>query len=172
MENFSEQQLVNCDSNSSGCSGGTSSNAFYYLYYNSFGQVRESQLPYVGYRQICNNNGLTPVAKISSWRFAGTLDENYIAQMLLTYGPLATAINANYLQYYRGGIIDENSVDCSPLGINHAVNLVGFGEENGLKFWIVQNSWGKLWGESGFFRIARGKGTCGINKYVITAFLK
>ena len=45
----------------------------------------------------------------------------------------------------------------------HAVKIVGWGQEEGTEFWIVQNSWSENWGEKGFFRIAFGE--CGIDQF-------
>jgi len=49
------------------------------------------------------------------------------------------------------------------------VAIVGFGEEDGKKYWKIRNSWGPQWGEDGYYRIVRGTGACGLNTLVVTA---
>ena len=86
-------------------------------------------------------------------------------------GPIAIGINANNLQFYESGVI--NAASCPPgrgiQSINHAALLVGWGEENGVKYWLVKNSYGLDFGENGFFRLERARaspdtlfGTCGL----------
>jgi len=39
---------------------------------------------------------------------------------------------------------------------SHAIRLLGWGEENGEKYWIAANTYGPGWGDNGFFKIPRG----------------
>lgn len=53
---------------------------------------------------------------------------------------------------------------------DHAVALVGQGvTDEGLQYWILQNSWGSSWGEQGFMRVAKeeGIGMFGMNSWAM-----
>lgn len=52
----------------------------------------------------------------------------------------------------------------------HAVKIVGWGVEDGIKYWICANSWGPSWGENGFFRIREG--ICNIDAAVVAGIPK
>ncbi len=94
-------------------------------------------------------------------------NEDAIRDELLRNGPLAAAMNGKLLNFYETGIIDADAVECDPNDLNHNVSIVGYGvDENGLNFWICQNAWGTDWGEEGYFKIARGKDTCGISEMI------
>lgn len=43
------------------------------------------------------------------------------------------------------------------LGNSHAVEIVDYGTENGIDYWVVKNSWGSNFGENGYFRIRIGE---------------
>lgn len=169
LPKFSEQQLIDCDGSNSGCGGGIMHNAFTYL--KDAGVSESANYPYQEVQGYCQYNANFGNNLVRGYSFAGTESEKKIRRMLYEVGPLAITINASYLQYYNGGIINIPYEYC-PYAPNHGVNLVGYGKtETGQKYWIVRNTWGPYWGEGGYFRIARGVGLCGINKYVVTAVL-
>jgi hypothetical protein len=52
----------------------------------------------------------------------------------------------------------------------HAVEITGWGVENGIPYWEIENTWGEEWGIDGFFKMVRGKNNCDIedNAFDIT----
>jgi len=44
----------------------------------------------------------------------------------------------------------------------HAVKMIGWGVEEGTKYWLMVNSWGDDWGDGGMFKIRRGTDECGV----------
>jgi hypothetical protein len=54
-------------------------------------------------------------------------------------GPMACGIDSRLLHFYTGGILVLNNTD--PPIHDHLVSIAGWGEENGLKYWIIRNSW-------------------------------
>ncbi len=86
---------------------------------------------------------------------------------LYRHGPFVVSFEPDYdFLLYKSGVyhkLDKNFVP--PPGdkpewekVDHSVLLVGWGEDDltAEKYWLVQNTWGPDWGESGFFRIRRG----------------
>lgn len=85
--------------------------------------------------------------------------------MLNTVGPLSIAVAANDFQSYGKGVLS-----CRYSGLNHGVLLTGYGIEGSTPYWIIKNSWGKNWGETGFVRVNQAAGkNCGIGAYIATA---
>jgi hypothetical protein len=85
-------------------------------------------------------------------------------ERLVCRGVVAVGIRINdCIKNYKEGIITDLNEECGCTRIpsaNHAVAIVGHGklEEEGegcKKYWIVKNSWGKEWGEGGYFRLCR-----------------
>ena len=70
------------------------------------------------------------------------------------------------LETYKGGIFEDRTGD---LDLVHDISIVGFGEEDGKKYWVARNSWGSHWGEDGFFRVVRGTNNIGIESSCVYA---
>ncbi len=161
---LSPQQIAACAPNpdncggSGNCQGATAELAFDYVA-GSTGLLEEFQYPYSSYYGVeseCvvpTQPGSTPKAKISG--YVKLPENNYHALMyaVATKGPIAVSVDASTWSSYKSGIF--NGCNQTNPDINHAVVLVGYGEDSGQKYWLVRNSWSASWGESGYIRLAR-----------------
>jgi cathepsin B len=93
-----------------------------------------------------------------------TGEQNIMAE--LTKGPVTAAytVYEDFLAY-KSGVYQHLSG--SELG-GHAVEIIGYGTENGVKYWTVRNSWNPSWGDGGYFKILRGSDECGIEDEIVT----
>jgi len=167
---FSEQQLIDCARDSygnNGCKGGLPSNAFEY-FKNVSGANTEDDYPYQsGAGQdnfTCRFDPGKVVATVPGGSFNITPEnETQMVEHMAAYGPISIAYQVvGDFRLYKGGIYTSKTCKNSERDVNHAVLAVGYGSENSLDYWIVKNSWGKVWGDQGYFKIKRGVNMCGV----------
>jgi C1A family cysteine protease len=176
---LSEEQEVSCSTTDYGCSGGWPFWALTDMLASPYsGRIdTEAGYPYTsggGNNGVCQFSTRDVGATIKSYKSYCTeqtapCSETAMEQLLVTYGPLSVCLDAGPMQFYQGGI--DNPTDCDPNAIDHCVTLVGYGVQNGVKFWKLKNSWNTNWGEKGYYRLIRGTGACGINKVITIASL-
>ena len=164
LPSLSEQELVSCAGNfdENGCQGGNVEGAFYFV--KAQGLCSETEYPYQGIDDSCELRqkqdycpGWTKQAPVYIVSCFGVpvLDEHALLASISNHGPIAIAIAAasSHFMLYHMGIFTA----CSPRQLDHAVVVVGFGisAATNMKYWIVRNSWGADWGESGYIRLLR-----------------
>ncbi|XP_019708079.1 cysteine proteinase mucunain isoform X1 [Elaeis guineensis] len=187
---LSEQELVDCDNGQNqGCNGGLMDYAFEFII-NNGGIDTEEDYPYKArdgkcdqYRVrllviLCKKSVLglalidfsvffvqknAKVVSIDGYEDVPVNDEKAL-QKAVANQPVSVAIEAGgrEFQLYHSGIFTGR---CGT-DLDHGVVAVGYGTENGKDYWIVRNSWGGDWGESGYIRMERNvnasTGKCGI----------
>jgi len=163
---LSVQQLVDCDTTSSGCNYGYPSMAMYYL--QSYPAMIDSSYAYTGVTGNCKYNaGGASKVQVTGVNYGGTYYYPwypiYIAG-LLANGPVVVLIGVNAaFTNYSSGIF---SAACAS-GVNHSVLVVGYGYDtpSNTYYYIVRNSWGATWGEAGYIRIKDDGVACSIPMY-------
>jgi Papain family cysteine protease len=92
--------------------------------------------------------------------------EGKLQSLLAEYSVVAASFwlnaqSAANFRAYRGGVFD-GCVPGGPQLSGHAMAVVGYGQENGVDYWLMKNSWGKAWGERGYMKMRRGVKACGL----------
>ncbi|TFK12166.1 UDP-glucuronosyltransferase 3A1-like [Platysternon megacephalum] len=167
--NLSVQEVLDCSWCGAGCEGGYVWDAFTTVLHKR-GLTSEDAYPYTGTQKPCRNlNEYEPAAYIQGFQ---TLpgDEEEIAAHVASTGPITVTLNSAAMKYYKKGISQPLVRSCSPDHVDHVVLLVGYGEDvNKRRYWVIKNSWGKGWGEKGYYRLYRGRNACGITTFPVTA---
>lgn len=154
MQEFSEQSLIDCDNSNFGCKGGVPPNAMKHIAKRG-GLELEAVYPYLFSKQSCHFDSKTVRVKVAGVVGFKKGDEKAMAKWLFKNGPILVGINADPLQFYKGGVLNPTKELCSPKKINHGVTLIGYGVElntstgEKLPYWIVKNQWGTRFGEDG-----------------------
>lgn len=167
---LSPQQITACTPNpdqcggKGGCLGATAELAFDYIHKNG-GIATNADYPYTaggGTTGSCITKNITKVATVTGFI---KNKENDVDTLMAAVqrGPVSISVDASTWFGYSSGIKDNCNKNAI---IDHAVQLVGYGEDNGVKYWTVRNSWSEEWGESGYIRVKRftdSTAHCGID---------
>jgi len=148
-----------------GCNGGQMDGAFKYAIDN--GMCTESAYPYTsGVTKTAGTcHSCSAVDTFSSCSDVKANDQLSL-KAAVAQQPVSIAIEADtaYFQSYSSGVLTSSACGTS---LDHGVLIIGYGAENGQKYWLVKNSWSTSWGDQGYVKIARSDSTndpgiCGI----------
>jgi len=169
----SPQVLVNCvtKNETHGCEGGDPTAAYSWILENGITddtcqnyQAKDLTCEAINICMDCNpSTGCFAVENPKSYHITQhgqVAGEEAMMQEIYARGPIAATVAVpDAFENYSGGVFNDLTGDKS---LDHSVAINGWGEENGVKYWIVRNSWGTYWGESGWARVVRGVDNLGI----------
>lgn len=162
VQPLSFEQLVDCVENpkqcggSGGCKGATSELAFEWVMKHGLVAASDYQGYMTGGDGSCRTTAQPAIAAAGMHR----LIENRLQPLMEAVaerGPVVVSVDAGGWNMYQAGVYDSCSIDAT---VNHAVVAVGYGTDAELKkdYWLIRNSWGPVWGESGYIRLLRHSG--------------
>jgi len=168
LVSLSMQQIVSCDTTCYGCGGGWPYLAYEYVTQQG-GLDSYSAYPYTAETGTCQVNTGAYAAKVSSWTYVTQSEnEGQMVNYLVAHGPLSICVDASSWQFYTSGVL--MAADCTT-SIDHCVDAVGYNLGANPSYWVVRNSWGTDWGQSGFIWLQYGQDTCAMAQVVTNALV-
>ena len=168
---FSESNLLDCVTSCFGCNGGMMSDAINYVVSRQDGHLMaETDYPYVPAQGTCKYDASKATGRVSRYINIAMGDEQDLMCKCYKHGVIACAVDAQLesFQLYSSGIYSDPA--CSTTYVNHGVNVVGWGADGSVKYWIVRNCWSARWGEKGYMRLKKDAGNmCGVASMALVA---
>jgi cathepsin B len=156
---LSSQYLVSCDTNNYGCKGGYIDEG--YCFALDKGIPTERCSPYDSilapacpkycidrkplYNYKCTENSILDLSYDTEYIMSEVRMKGAVSGSMIVYG--------DFIHYAEGIYRHVYGADLGRQG----VTITGYGYENGTDYWLVANSWGRDWGEDGWFKIAFGE---------------
>jgi len=158
---ISVQDILECTTGNRCCQGGFASNGYKYMM--NVGTVIESCKRYTKACNECKPSSCTRYkCKPNSMFWADTIQQ--AKREIQKNGPIQATFDVyDDFPYYGSGIYYRTSNKL--LGV-HTVEILGWGTEKGVNYWLCKNSWGDDWGDNGFFKIKLGD--CDVNSALTT----
>mmetsp|Transcript_34657 Transcript_34657/g.40113 ORF Transcript_34657/g.40113 Transcript_34657/m.40113 type:complete len:318 (-) Transcript_34657:26-979(-) len=153
---LSEQELVDCVTTCSGCNGGLANLAYDWLVSNYM--CTGASYKYVAKKSTCLASSCSKVDHDSGSTILSTGEKGIMSQ--LDIGPVSISVDASTWSSYRGGIMETG---CGQ-NTNHAVVVSAYATDSKGGYWIIRNSWGSSWGNSGFMYLRYGKNLCNVGR--------
>ena len=162
LTKLSEQQIVDCSTIKNGgpnmgVNGGQIAPTLEWIG-KTGGLCTEQAYPYVSGTTKTTGTCQKTCSKVSGSAVQSVVnvkpksDPDMMTALSKTVVSIGIEADESTFQLYKSGVFTGK---CGS-SLDHAVALVGYGTTNGLDYYILRNSWGQSWGQSGYMLISRG----------------
>ena len=162
LTKLSEQQIVDCSTIKNGgpnmgVNGGQIAPTLEWIG-KTGGLCTEQAYPYVSGTTTVTGTCQKTCSKVSGSDVQSVVnvkpksDADMMTALSKTVVSIAIQANEPTFQLYKSGVF----TGACGSSLDHAVALTGYGTMNGLDYYILRNSWGQSWGQSGYMLIGKG----------------
>ena len=162
LTKLSEQQIVDCSTIKNGgpnmgVNGGQIAPTLEWIG-KTGGLCTEQAYPYVSGTTTVTGTCQKTCSKVSGSAVQSVVnvkpksDADMMTALSKTVVSIGIQADQSSFQLYKSGVF----TGACGSSLDHAVALTGYGSQSGLDYYILRNSWGQSWGQSGYMLIGKG----------------
>jgi len=162
---LSPQTYLGCEPTSKNCEGGAVANFLDYAKKEGIPEL--SCTPYTGDKNKTCPEDSAACLKYNALEYCVSSTAETIKREILKNGPVVAVIPV-----YRDFLIYKDGIyrvieGTSRFQGGHAIKVLGWGQEEGREYWIIENTWGDSWGVNGYGKVAIGENDLYIDNFVM-----